>query len=163
MLMNEELLDYEGAHRTRALCHLLTFGCGTEPLVCVVGNFDGDLGSLTTNAVEVVATAVAARVTRDVFRLIDWYPHDGERRFSEVTLIRIAARPIAHGEMVISDDEDAQMVRRDSGRGAPRPATGSLDGHLSTLEAAASALISDRSVGWREQVGGRKAVARRSR
>ena len=30
-------------HGIRSACHLLVYGCGTDPLVCIVGNFDGGL------------------------------------------------------------------------------------------------------------------------
>ena len=98
-LFNEQLLEYEGMHGIRSACHLLVYGCGADPLVCVVGNFDGGLGSPTTNAIEAVATAIAPLISRDAFRLLEWYPHSG-RRFSEVTLTPVAPERIARGKVM---------------------------------------------------------------
>jgi hypothetical protein len=96
-LLNEQLLEFEGMHGMRSVCHLLVYGCGADPLVCIVGNFDGGFGSPTTNAIEVLATAVAARISRDAFRLLEWRPRDGERRFSEVTFTTVSGEQIARG------------------------------------------------------------------
>lgn len=101
-------------HGIRSACHLLVYGCGTDPLVCIVGNFDGGLGSPTTNGIEVVATAVAARVGRKAFRLLEWHPHDAARRFSEVTLNVVADEKIARGEVIVSGGMNADIVRRDT-------------------------------------------------
>ena len=98
----------------RAVCHLLWYASGSGPLVSVVGNFDGPGAVSTTNAIEVIATRVAERVRRDTFRLFEWYPHDSERRFSEVTLTPVAERPSAQGRIVVGDDTSAQTVRSDS-------------------------------------------------
>jgi hypothetical protein len=86
MLINEDLLQYEGPNGTRAVCHLLMYGGGRGRFVSVVGNFDGHLGASTTNAIELVATAVAARLGREDFQLIEWYPHDGGQPFSDVVV-----------------------------------------------------------------------------
>jgi hypothetical protein len=111
-LFNEELLQYEGMNGMRCVCHLLVYGCGADPLVCIVGNFDGRIGSPTTNAIEVVATAIAARISRDAFRLLEWYPHDSARRFSEVTLTAVAPERIRRGEVIVDGGTDAHIVRR---------------------------------------------------
>ncbi len=70
-LLIEQLLEYEGTHGMRSVCHLFVYGCGVDPLVCIVGNFDGGVGSPTTEAIEAVATVIAARVSRDAFRLLE--------------------------------------------------------------------------------------------
>ena len=97
----------------RSACHLLVYSCGADPLVCIVGNFDGGLGSPTTNAIEVMATKVAARISRDVFRLLEWYPHAREGPFSEVTLTPVASERVARGEVIVSRGADAHTLRRD--------------------------------------------------
>jgi hypothetical protein len=66
-LVNEDLLEYEGLSGMRAVCHLLWYRSDTGPLVCLVGNFYGGFGTFTTNAIEVVATAIAERLHRDDF------------------------------------------------------------------------------------------------
>jgi hypothetical protein len=101
-------------HGMRCVCHLLVYGYGADPLVCVVGNFDGRLGSPTTNAIEVVATAIAPRISRDAFRLLEWYPHDGGRRFSEVTLTPVALERIPRGKVIVEGGTDADTVRSDT-------------------------------------------------
>ena len=58
------------------------------------------LGARPLNAIEAVATAIAPRVPRDAFGLLEWYPHDGGRRFSEVTLTPVPAERIAHGKVI---------------------------------------------------------------
>ena len=113
-LFNEELLEFEGMNGIRSVCHLLVYGCGEDPLVCIVGNFDGSLGSPTTNAIEVVATAIAPRISRDAFRLLEWYPHDSGWRFSEVTLTPVASERIPRGKLIISSDTDAHAVRENA-------------------------------------------------
>ncbi len=59
-LFVDELLEHEAAHGTRSACHVLWYGSGEGPPVCLVGNFDDAIGSSTANAIESVATAVAA-------------------------------------------------------------------------------------------------------
>lgn len=111
MLKHEDLLEYQGLHGTRALCHLLVYECAGKPPVCLVGNFDGGLGTSTTNAIEIVATAVADRIGRDAFRLVEWYPHGYRLPFSEVALTRAQPRKLAHGQ--VGTCENAQ-TRDDS-------------------------------------------------
>jgi hypothetical protein len=97
----DELLEYPGFHGTRALCHLRIYeACGKVP-VCIVGNFDGGLGTSTTNAIEVVATCVAERLGSGEFRPIEWYPSWYSAPFSEATLERVPATERAHGQVVI--------------------------------------------------------------
>ena len=113
-LVSERMVEYDGLNGMRSLCHLLVYGCGADPFVCIVGNFDGGLGSQTTNAIEVVATAIVPLISRDAFRLLEWYPHDSGRRFSEVTLTPVSPQRVARGKVVISSDADAHTVRRDT-------------------------------------------------
>ena len=108
----DELLEYEGAHGTRSACHVLWYGAGEGPSVCLVGNFDDAVGSSTANAIESVATVVAARFGRDDFRLIEWFPRDSGRRFSEVTLTPIPGTELEHGTVAIGSGDDAQTIRR---------------------------------------------------
>ena len=96
----DELLEYDAAHGSRSACHVLWYWDGEGLPVCLVGNFDDALGSSTTNAIESVATAVAARFSHR-FRLIEWYPRDGERRFSEVTLTPVTGMKVEHGTVAI--------------------------------------------------------------
>jgi hypothetical protein len=115
VLMNEELLEYEGLHGMRSLCHLLIYRSGSKPVVCVAGNFDGGLGASTTDAIEIVATAVAARIGQEDFRLVEWYPHHGgQPPFSEVTLAAVEPTKLVHGEVVAADMSGAHTTRRHS-------------------------------------------------
>src|SRR5437588_6863077 len=131
-LMNDELLEYEGPHGTRALCHLLIFLCAEKPPVCVVGNFDGGLGSSTTNAIQVVATRVAERIHRDDFRLIECYPHwsPSHHRYSEVTLTPAPATQLAYGQVLTGDpanphtEEHTVVVRFVDPQWTPRSENG---------------------------------------
>lgn len=111
VLMNEHLLEYEGRHRSRVLCHLLVFLGEDKPPVCVVGNFDADFGTSTTNASEVVATAVSDRIEREAFRLIEWYPHwsQTQGRFSEVLLTPAPPTEIPYGQLVVGDGVDLHL------------------------------------------------------
>lgn len=113
-LLNEALLEYDGINGIRSACHLLVYGRGADPLVCIAGNFDVGLGSPTTNAIEVVATAIASRVSPDTFRLFEWYSHNSGRPFSEVTLSRIPPERIAWGTAAIGSGTDAHTIRRDT-------------------------------------------------
>ena len=108
----DELLEYEGAHGTRSACHALWYWDGKGPPVCLVGNFDDAVGSSTTNAIESVATAVAARFGRDDFRLIEWFPRDSGRRYSEATLTPVAGTEVEHGTVAIGSGDDAHTIRR---------------------------------------------------
>jgi hypothetical protein len=112
VLANEELLECEGEHGMRCLCHLFRYVAGLRPLVCIVGNFDGAFATSTTTAIEVVATAVACRVGQSAFRLIEWYPHDAARRFSEVTLVHTPPEPITRAQVVIADERGDHPLRR---------------------------------------------------
>ena len=104
-LMNEELLEYQGLHGMRPLCHLLIYRSGSKPVVCVAGNFDGGLGTSTTTAIEIIATALATRIGQEDFRLIEWYPHHrGQPPFSEVTLAPVEPTKLVHGEVVAADN-----------------------------------------------------------
>jgi len=106
--VNEDLLGYEGRHGSRALCHLVIhWGAGDVP-VCLVGNFDGGLGTSTTNAIQVVATAIAERIGRNDFRLIEWYPHwsQSQERFSEVVLNPVPPTKLGYGQVVVGEERE---------------------------------------------------------
>lgn len=109
-LIVEELLEYEGFHGSRALCHLLVLVGAAGARVCVLGNFDGAPWCSTTNAAEAVATAAAERLGRDDFRVIEWFPRDHPNPFSEVTLDRVPARAVPRGQVVIDDGEDTHTT-----------------------------------------------------
>jgi hypothetical protein len=104
-LTRDEVLEYSGFHGTRALCHLRVYETYRELPVCIVGNFDGGLGTSTTNAIETVATRVAEQIDSDEFRLIEWYPHGYYAQgFSEAILERVPATGRAHGQVLIQGE-----------------------------------------------------------
>jgi hypothetical protein len=72
------------------------------------------LRAVEVKAPATVATAIAPRISRVAFRLVEWYPNDSGRRFSEVTLTPVPPERIARGKVVIRSDADAHAVRRDT-------------------------------------------------
>jgi hypothetical protein len=104
-LTREELLEYPGLNGMLAACHLRVYEAPTETPVCIVGNFDGGVGTTTTNAIEMVATAVSERIDADRFTLIEWYPHGYESwPFSEVRLRRARGAERKAGWTVIMNE-----------------------------------------------------------
>ena len=70
LLVNEDLLEWEGRNGMRSLSLLLMyFGAGDVP-ACVVGSFDDGIGTPLSAGAEVLAAAVAGRLGRDDFRLM---------------------------------------------------------------------------------------------
>jgi hypothetical protein len=80
--------------------------------VCLVGNFDDAIGSSTRKAIESVATAAAAPFGGDDFPLIEWFPRDSGRRFSELTLTAVPGTEVEHGTVAIGSGDDAHTIRR---------------------------------------------------
>jgi hypothetical protein len=111
--MNEHLVEFDALSGMRSLCHLLIYGFADGPWVCVVGNFE-DAGVIgTSTPIEMVATAVADRIGKDEFRLIQWFPHLPEPRFIEVELTRVEPTEILSSELSVRDrGEDVRAHRR---------------------------------------------------
>jgi hypothetical protein len=59
-----------------------------------------------------VTTAAAARFGRDDFRLIEWFPRDSGRRFSEVTLTPVLGTEVELGTVAIGSGDEAHTIRR---------------------------------------------------
>jgi hypothetical protein len=115
-LTREQLLEYAGLNGMRAACHLRVYEARGRRPVCIVGNFDEGVGTTTTNAVEMVATAIRQQIGLRRFTLIEWYPHGYPRwPFSQVRLRRAWRAEREAGRIVILGDDgvaDADSVRR---------------------------------------------------
>jgi hypothetical protein len=115
-LTREQLLEYPGLNGMRAACHLRVYEASRRKPVCIVGNFDDGVGTTTTNAIEMVATAIREPIGLRRFRLIEWYAHGYPRwPFSEVRLRRAWRAEREAGRIMIMGDEgglDVDRVRR---------------------------------------------------
>jgi hypothetical protein len=109
-LTRDQLLEYPGLNGSRARCHLRVYEARRDSPVCILGNFDGGLGTTTTNAVEVVATRVAEQIGTRKFRLIEWYPHD-YAPFVEPELKRVRPTTHAYGQVLIAGEPHDETVR----------------------------------------------------
>lgn len=109
-LVNEHLLEFPAHTGTRSVCHLLVYGNGTDLRVCIVGNFDAELGSPTGPVIELVATAVADQIQQDCFQLIEWYPRHEDQRFTEVELTHVAPTPYATSSLAVDTGEKLDTV-----------------------------------------------------
>lgn len=75
-LIHQSLLPYQGFHGTEGLCHIRAYeGPGRLPVV-IAGALDDGPGTSITNAIEMVAAAIQARLFADgrEFELIEHYP-----------------------------------------------------------------------------------------
>lgn len=111
-LVNEELFEWEALRGVRALAHLLIYWGADEAPVCVVGSFDGALGSLPSNAPEILASAVGDRLGRDDFRLVVWYPREDQYPFAELELSRVEPRELERDGLVVLDPVSGEQVTR---------------------------------------------------
>jgi hypothetical protein len=109
-LHNEHLIQFEAMSGIRSFCHLLLYQSADGPPVCVVGNFD-DAGVVgTSTPIEMVATVVADQIREDEFRLIEWFPHDSERRFVEVELTHVEPTEVPTDVLSIRDAEHGEDI-----------------------------------------------------
>jgi hypothetical protein len=109
-LHNEQLIQFEAMSGIRSFCHLLLYRSADGPPVCVVGNFEDDGVVGTSTPIEMVATVVADRIREDEFRLIEWFPHDSERRFVEVELTHVEPTEVPTDVLSIRDGEDGEEI-----------------------------------------------------